>query len=139
MDPVIAFLLGTTVTAIGWVITHFLSKRRDRAARQETAQSAKDERKRHFLRFMAQWRSEVEQTVSVEKLVLDYRAKLHLFRAETAAIDYDFPRELWGRFDLLCMDMPDIEADEAQTGVAEDTRARISKALDAVVRFVEST
>lgn len=122
---------------VGW-FSHVMSTRRDRKAREHNAQTARDQRKYAFLKFMAQWRSEVDRSFPGSQLAAEYRSKVHLFRAESACIDNDFASGKWPEFGHLCVALCDLDESKIYRDRPKDGREVIAEAIEAVVRFVEA-
>jgi hypothetical protein len=92
--PVIIALCVTAVALLGWIvvprIAHALSIRRDREAREHSAASAKDGRKRDFRAAIASVRDSFDQrTTSDDKLVQLHPVSVPRVRDECAAIFED--------------------------------------------------
>lgn len=123
---------------VGW-FSHVLSSRRDRQTREHAAKAAKTERKRSFLSFMAQWRSEVERE-NWMNMALSYQAKVHLFRAESAIIRSDLAENSRPEFDELVRRLSSLTAYQINESNSPDKTGRdiIAEPIDAMVQFVES-
>lgn len=142
MPDLLATVLPSLVSlvggfALGW-FSHQLSGRRDRQNREYNSAVARAARKHEFLKFMGQWRYEVEHSSPEITLISEFRAKLHLFRAATAAIDDDFPIDQWPDFASLCLSLYDVE-EKLQSNYTQNTREVMSDAIGSVIRFVENT
>lgn len=116
--------------AVGW-FSQMLAGRRE-------LQKGMRERKIQFLRFVAQWRSEIEQSQPGPNLHGQYRVKLHLFRAESAAIDNDFAIDKWMEFLRLCLALGRLSEEEEEYS-RENMRVMMAHAIDAIMGFVEAT
>ena len=125
-DVIISFLSGGVA---GSLITYFLTRRNE-----------KENRKRAFLAFMAQWKSEVETCGQPQKLAEDFSAKVHVFMGEADKVRRDFYLKLSRTlFDGTCQAVRSAGHKIGALNERKELVGRVNtlSAFDAVVKFFD--
>jgi hypothetical protein len=118
-------VIGVVVAAaIGW----FLFKR-----------SQRNERRRAFLAFMAQWKSEVESAAQPDRLANDFNVKVDSFFREADTLRQDFRGPMQAAFEGACQA---VRAAGNQIAAQNERgelvgRANVVSAFDAIIALVE--
>ena len=117
-------VVGVVGTGIGWL----LLKR-----------SQRNERKRVFLAFMAQWKSEVESAAQPDKWADDFNMKVDSFFREADNLRQDFPGPTRAAFEGACQAVRAAGNQiTAQSEKGESVgRANVISAFDAIIVLVE--
>jgi hypothetical protein len=144
LNPTQIFVYGTIWTAVWGAIVWFtkdrISTKRDEAKQRRAAQCARDDRKRDFLGFMAEWRMMVIRA-NPRRLGEDLSQRIEAFSREQTKIRSDFPAgEVRNGFDGVVKSLSSLgksEVTEAQ-GNTEVGQIKFTTAIDAVINFVEA-
>jgi hypothetical protein len=118
-------VVGVVGAGIGW----FLLKRRQR-----------NKRRRVFLAFMAQWKSEVESSAQAGRLANDFNVKVHSFFREADNLRQDFrggPMQaaFEGAYQAVTAAGNQITAQNERGELVG--RANVVSAFDAIIALVE--
>ena len=129
LSSIVTFLGGGFVGAI---LNHFLSGARDRRARKHALDDAKESRKRDFLSFMSEFRSQAERT---NPLMLKhvFSPKVHEFRRGAAKVRLDLDGEKRSRFDEAVTRLCQLRDSE----ITYKGQERVTEAIDAVVKTLD--
>jgi hypothetical protein len=115
---------GVVGAGIGW----FLLKR-----------SQRNERRRVFLAFMAQWKSEVESSAQPDRLADDFNVKVDSFFREAENLRQDFKGPTQSAFEGACQAVRatgnEITAQNERGELLG--RANVVSAFDAIIALVE--
>jgi hypothetical protein len=116
-DAVPAIISGFVGIGIGWM-GHALAVRRDR-----------ENRKRAFRAFIAQWRSKIENSPNIGGHFIEF---IHLFRGECAKVGNDFSRR--SQFQELVTAVSTLD----RTQVEEGDQTLLGARLDAILKFTNN-
>jgi hypothetical protein len=124
----LAFGAGTMSTAVGGFCTHLLAHRRERKV-------AADKRRRQFLGFLREWRSELQRISHEETFVNDvwnhYLGKVGPFYRASGEVFGDISGE---DFHTLVERLGDLRHEEI-VGPGKDTREIIASTIDELIEI----
>jgi hypothetical protein len=130
---------GIIGSCLGPFLQHKFAQRRDREARDQASNAAKDTRKRAFIAFLKQWRSELSAFLPPaypfgHGIFQEYQSKLHEFQGQIALLANDFAGNK--TFERLGNRLSGLNQQDmtSQNKAAKDI---ILEAIDQLIAFVE--
>ena len=131
------FVSGTILLGLVGGLGRLAAHHRVNAQRRYAGGIAKSERRRNFLSFMDEWRTEIEsENISMNGTEFD--EKWADFRRQAAKIRLDYGAEFWrlsNSLSSLCSD----EIDEGTDPESPPRRDKLLRRLDAVIDFVKAS
>jgi hypothetical protein len=137
----ITILLALLSWLIIPIINDARAKRRERENRKESEATAKENRRLEFVRFLKQWKTEVELfrhpthigTVGSHPVEIKYREKVPDFISAIHQAHIAFGN---GQFDALTKRLAGLDGKDFNQG---NPRGVILEAIDALLKFAEKT
>ena len=120
-------------------MAHRLSLKREREARNHAATIAKDTRKRTFVAFLKEWRSELSAFLPPVNpfghgVFREYQSKLHKFHGQSALLAKDFTAS--ETFERLANRLSGLNQQD-MTSQNKPEKDIILESIDALIDFVE--